>query len=138
MSFLRVGTNVYKVGCSFQACQGESVKYQTCSIFLQPLPTLVTDPNFIHLATGLSVNLTACQLHIPACGLIKQACLYQVTSMTQIWCFRLYVMTNQPCGKCYSTVLDFSQHVCKCSRQACKLSGPVSNFYRLGPRVGSF
>ena len=30
----RVGNNVYKVGCSFPACQGESVKFQTCLIFL--------------------------------------------------------------------------------------------------------
>ena len=44
-----------RVGCSFPACRGESVKYQTSLIFLPPLPTLVSDPNFIHLATGLSV-----------------------------------------------------------------------------------
>ena len=47
----------------------------TCLIFLRPLPTLVSDPKFIHLATGLSVNFTACRLHFPACQLIKQACL---------------------------------------------------------------
>ena len=54
MYFLRVGNNVYKVGCGFQACRGESVKYQTCLIFLRPLPTLVdlTDSYFIHLATA--------------------------------------------------------------------------------------
>ena len=50
-------TRSVRVGCSFQACRGESVKYQTCLIFLRPFPTLVTDPNFIYLATGMSVNL---------------------------------------------------------------------------------
>ena len=64
-----------RVGFKFPACQGESVKYQTCLIFLQPLPTLVSDLNFSPLATGLSVNLTACRLHFLACRLIKQACL---------------------------------------------------------------
>ena len=54
---------------------GESVKYQTCLTFLRPLPTLVSDPNFRPLATGLSVNLTAYRLHFLACRLIKQACL---------------------------------------------------------------
>ena len=63
MYFLRVRTNVYKVGCSVQACEGELVKLK----FLRPLPTLVTDPNFIHLATGLSVILRACRLHFQAC-----------------------------------------------------------------------
>ena len=67
----------------------------SCLIFLQPLLTLVTDPDFIHLATGLSVNFTACQLHFPACRLIEQACLYQVSSLSQIWNSRLYVMTVQ-------------------------------------------
>ena len=46
------------VGYKFPACRGESVKLQTCLIFLRPLPTLVSDPNFSALATGLSVNLT--------------------------------------------------------------------------------
>ena len=87
-------TKSVRVGCSFLACRGESVKYQTCMVFLRPLPTHVTDPNFIHLATGLSVNLTACQLHFPACRLIKQACLYQVSGLSQIWSSRLYVMTD--------------------------------------------
>ena len=32
------------------------MKFQTYMKFLQLLPTLVSDPNFIHLATGLSVN----------------------------------------------------------------------------------
>ena len=32
------------------------MKYQTCLIFLRPFPTLVSDPNFRPLATGLSVN----------------------------------------------------------------------------------
>ena len=64
-----------RVGCKFKACRGESVKYQTCLIFLRPLPTLVSDPNFSPLATILSVNLTACRLHFPACRLIKHACL---------------------------------------------------------------
>ena len=64
-----------RVGFKLPACQGESVKYQTCLIFLRPLLTLVSDPNFSPLATGLSVNLMACQLHFLACQLIKQACL---------------------------------------------------------------
>ena len=45
-----------RISCKFPTCQGESVKYQTCLIFLQLSPSLVSDPNFIHLATGLSVN----------------------------------------------------------------------------------
>ena len=57
------------VSCNFQACWQESVKYKTCLIFLLPFPTLVTDPDFIQLATGLLVNFQACHL-------IKQACLY--------------------------------------------------------------
>ena len=52
-------TRLVKVGCSFSGCRAESVKYQTCLIFLRPLRTLVTHHNFIHLATGLSVNLRA-------------------------------------------------------------------------------
>ena len=67
-----------RVGCSFPACWGELVKFQTCLRFLRLLPTLVSDLNFIHLATGLSVNLMACRFHFPTCRLIKQACLYQV------------------------------------------------------------
>ena len=31
----------------------ESVKYQTCFMFLRPLLTLISDPNFNPLATGL-------------------------------------------------------------------------------------
>ena len=58
-------TRSVRGGCSFPAFRGESVKYQTCLIFLRPLPTLVTDPNFIHLATGLSVNLMACRVTLP-------------------------------------------------------------------------
>ena len=54
-------------GCKFPACWEELVKYQTCLIFLRQLPTLVSDPKFIHLETGLSVNLRACLLHFQAC-----------------------------------------------------------------------
>ena len=60
-------TRSVRVGSIFSARRGESVKYQTCLIFLQPLPTLVTDRKFIHLATGLSVNLRAGRLHFQAC-----------------------------------------------------------------------
>ena len=49
-------TRSVRVGCSFPACRGELVKFQTCLKFLRPLLTLVSDPIFIHLATGLSVN----------------------------------------------------------------------------------
>ena len=45
-------TRSVRVGCSFQACREESVKYQTCLIFLRLLLTVVTDPEFIHLETG--------------------------------------------------------------------------------------
>ena len=45
-----------RVGYKFPACWGESVKFQTCLIFLRPLPMLVSDPNFGALATGLSVT----------------------------------------------------------------------------------
>ena len=62
-----------RVGCNFPVCQAESVKYQTCLIFLRPLPTLVSDPNFIHLATGLLVTLTG--LSVNQIGL----------SVTSIW-----------------------------------------------------
>ena len=55
-----------RVVCKYPACRQELVKYQTCLIFLRPLPTLVSYPNFSHLATGLSVNLTACRLHFSA------------------------------------------------------------------------
>ena len=78
-------TSLVRVGCSFQTCQEESVKYETCLIFLRPLPTLVTDPNFIYLATDLSDNLTAYRLHLPPCQLIQQACLYHVSGLSQIW-----------------------------------------------------
>ena len=60
-------TRLVRVGSIFPACRGELVKYQTCLIFLRPLLTLITDPKFIHLATGLSVNLRACRLHFQAC-----------------------------------------------------------------------
>ena len=67
-----------RVGCKFPACRGESVKYQTCLIFLQPLLTLISDPNFSLLGTGLSVNLRACQLHFQACLQPFQACRYHL------------------------------------------------------------
>ena len=44
MHFLRMFTLSVRVGCK-------------CLIFLRPLPTLVSDPNFSPLATGLSVTL---------------------------------------------------------------------------------
>ena len=65
MYFLRVRTNVHKVSCSFPACRGELVKYQTCLMFLRPLPTRVTDPNYIHLATGMPVNLMSLSVTLP-------------------------------------------------------------------------
>ena len=49
------------VGSSFQGCWEELVKYQTCLKFVSPFPTLVSDPNYIYIAAGLSVNLTACR-----------------------------------------------------------------------------
>ena len=45
------------VSCKLPACWGELVNYQSCLIFLRPLPTLVSYPNFSPLATGLSVTL---------------------------------------------------------------------------------
>ena len=51
-------TRSVRASCSFPACRGESVNYHTCLIFLRPFPTPVTDPNFIHLATGLLVTLS--------------------------------------------------------------------------------
>ena len=92
-------------GFQVPGLSGELVKFQTCLIFLRPLPTLVSDLTFNPLATGLSVNLTACRLHFLACWLIKQACLYQVSNLSQIWTSRLYVMTHQRCRKCYSLKL---------------------------------
>ena len=69
-----------RVGCSFPACQGGSVKFQTCFIFLLLLMTLVSNPNFIRLATGLSDNLTSCRLHFDGLS-INQTGL----SVTSIW-----------------------------------------------------
>ena len=69
-------TRLVRVGCSFLACQGELVKFQTCLKFLRPLLTIVCNPNFTHLATGLSVNLTACWLHFQASLYHFQACPY--------------------------------------------------------------
>ena len=97
-------TRSVRVGCSFPAYEGDSMKFQTCLKFLQPLPTLVSDPNFIHVTIGLSFKLMACRLHFPACRLIKQACLYQVSGLSQILTSRLYVKANRLCGKCYSTI----------------------------------
>ena len=126
------------VGCSFQACRQEWVKYQTCLIFLPPFPTLVTDPDFIHLEAGLSVNLMACWLHYPLCRLMKQACLNQVSGLSQIWSSRLYLNTSRLCGRNNHTVGNFSRPVCKCSRQACNFFRPVRNFSCLRPRVRNF
>ena len=112
------------------------MKYQTCMIFLRPCPTLFTDTNFIYLATGLSINLTACRLHFPACRLMKQACLYQVSSLSQIWWSWLYLTANGLAVKTYSTVGYFNRPVCNCSWQAYNLSRSVGNFSHLGPRVG--
>ena len=67
-------TWLVRVGCKFPAYRGESVKYQTCLIFPRPSPTLVSDPNFRPLATGLSINLRACRLHFQACHYHLQAC----------------------------------------------------------------
>ena len=49
------------------------MKYQTCLIFLRPLSTLVSDPNFSPLATGLLVTLAG--LSVNEAGL----------SVTSIW-----------------------------------------------------
>ena len=48
---------------------GESVTYQTCLIFLRPLPTLMSDPNFSPLATGLSVTLPGLSVILPGLSL---------------------------------------------------------------------
>ena len=106
-----------RVGCSFQARVSEISNMFDISM---TIPTLVTDPNSIHLATGLSVNLTACWLYFLPCHLMKQACLYQVSGLSQIWSSRLYVMTNRLCRRNNHTVGKFSRPVCKCSRLAWK------------------
>ena len=129
MSFLRVGTNVYMVGYSRLQFPDLAARVgETCLISLRPFLTLVTDPESIHLATGLLVNLTACWLPFPPCRLMKQACLYQVYGLSQIWSSRLYVKTNRLCRRNNHTVGDFSWPVCQCSQQACNFSGPVWNF----------
>ena len=52
----------FRVSCKFQACRGELVKYQTCLIFLRPLPTPVSNCNLppsnrlVGLLYGLSVT----------------------------------------------------------------------------------
>ena len=66
-------TTSVRVGSIFPTCWGEPMKYQTCLIFPRPLPTLVTDPKFTHLATGMLVNLRACRLHFQACPYHLQA-----------------------------------------------------------------
>ena len=89
MSFLESGpmfTWSVTVGCSFQACWEESVKYQSCLIFLRLFPTLVTAPKYIHLATDMLVNLKACQLHFPPFQLIQQACLYHASCIVHPAC----------------------------------------------------
>ena len=53
----------------------------------------------VHLATGVSVNLTACQLHFPPIWLMKQTCLYHVSGLSQIWSSRLYMKTIRLCGR---------------------------------------
>ena len=107
----------------------------TCLIFLRLLPTIVTDPKVIHLATGLSVNLTACQLHFLPCWLkgtgLSASSIWLVSNMViQTVCDKQNVREM--------LVSYFIQPVCNCSRQACKLSSPVGNFSRLGPSVGNF
>ena len=62
-------TWLVRVGCKFPACRGESVTYQTCLIFLRPLPTLMSDPNFSPLATGLSVTLPGLSVILPGLSL---------------------------------------------------------------------
>ena len=123
------------VGYSLPDSRGELVKYQTCLIFLRPFPTVISDPKFTHLATGMSVNLMVCQLHFPACRLMKQACQYRVSGLSQIWRSRLYLMTNRLAVKKYCTVGNFNRPVCNCSLQACSFSRPVGKFSRLGPRI---
>ena len=76
-------TESVTVGCSFKACCEESVKYPTYLIFLRLFPTLATDPNSIHLATGMSVKLKACWLHLPPCWIMEQACLYHAYGLSQ-------------------------------------------------------
>ena len=49
MHFWRVGTNVYMVGCSFPACRGESVKYQT---FFTPQPLRAVGVLFSPMVSG--------------------------------------------------------------------------------------
>ena len=36
----------------------------------------------------------ACRLNFPPCRLMKQACLYQVSDLSQIWSSRLYVKAD--------------------------------------------
>ena len=129
-------TRSVRVGCSFPACREDSEKYRTCFIFLPPLPILVTDPKFIHLATGMSVNLMASRLHFPAYRLIKQVCLYQVSGLSQIWSSRLYVMTNRLCGKCYSTVGNWP--VCNCPERPVRFQGQSVTFTNCVLESGNF
>ena len=74
-------------------------------------------------------NLIVCQLHFWTCQLITQSCLQQVSGLSHIWISRLYVMTHRLCWKCYRTIGNFRQPICKCSQLAC-------NFNCLGSRFG--
>ena len=65
------------VGYTFLACRGGSVKYQSCLKSLWQLLILVTDHEFIHLATGMSVN----SLSVSLPGLLVNQTGLSVTSI---------------------------------------------------------
>ena len=53
-------TRSVRVGCSFPACRGESVNFQTCSKM---------HPKFIHLKKGLSGTLQGLSVTLPGLSL---------------------------------------------------------------------
>ena len=132
-------TKSIRVGCSFQACPGESVKNVTCLIFLWLLLTHVTDPNFIHLATDMSVNW-------------RQAGNCYSSWLVDQW-NSLICIRYLACPKYGNTYCMWWQSDCagnvtvqpvtlaglsvSVPRQGCKLSRPVGNFYQLATRVGN-
>ena len=66
------------IGCCFLACQGGSVKYQTCLIFHRLSMTLYPNLDSAHLATVQRWISMACQSHLPSCPILLLSCLEEL------------------------------------------------------------
>ena len=82
MDFLRVGSNVYKIGFDFPACHGGLAKYQICWIFHQPSLTLDADRGSAHLETGLSCLSMSCHSHFQTCPILLPSCQKTLASLS--------------------------------------------------------